>query len=106
MLVLPLNHTPFKTDFKSLAKKMVLEVLKDYDCKVFLFGSRATKNNHRFSDMDIAVMPGDNFDDKVLLSLAEKLHHSVIPFKVDLVNFKHVSQSFKDEAMKDVVQWG
>ena len=27
------------------------------DAKVFLFGSRALKENHRFADMDIGIIP-------------------------------------------------
>ena len=105
ILVLPLNRTPFKTDFEALAKKIVLEELKGSDCNVFLFGSRATKENHRFSDMDIGIMPGKNFDEKILYGLSEKLKESIIPFKVDIVNFSTVSEKFKDEALKDVVEW-
>ncbi len=105
MLVLPLNRTPFKTDFESLAKKIVLDDLKDCDCKVFLFGSRATKENHRFSDMDIGIIPGKNFDEKILYALSEKLNESIIPFKVDVVNFSTVSQKFKEDALKEVIEW-
>ncbi len=105
MLVLPLNRTPFKTDFESLAKKIVLKELNDSDCTVFLFGSRATKENHRFSDMDIGIIPGKNFDEKIFSGIADKLSNSIIPFKIDLVNFSKVSPDFKEEALKHVVQW-
>ena len=105
MLVQPLNRTPFKTDFESLAKKIVLEELNDSDCKVFLFGSRATKENHRFSDMDIGVIPGKKFNEKILSDIAEKLSDSIIPFKIDLVNFSFASPKFKEEALKHVVHW-
>ncbi len=102
---LPLNSTPFKTDFESLAKKTVLEELKNSDCKIFLFGSRVTKKNHRFSDMDIGIIPGKDFNTKVLSPLKEKLNESVIPFKVDVVNFSVVSDKFKEEALKNIVWW-
>lgn len=105
MLVLPLNRTPFKTDFESLAKKIVLKELNDFDCKIFLFGSRATKENHRFSDMDIGIIPGRNFNEKILSDIGEKLNDSIIPFKIDLVNFSKASQKFKEEALKHVVHW-
>lgn len=105
MLVLPLNRTPFKTDFESIAKKIVLKELKNSDCKVFLFGSRATKENHRFSDMDIGIIAGKKFNKKILFVLKEKLNESVIPFKVDVVDFINVSQKFKEEALKHVIQW-
>ena len=105
MLVLPLNRTPFKTDFEALAKSIILEGLKDSDCKVFLFGSRATKDNHRFSDMDIGIIPGKNLDEKILFELREKLNESVVPFKVDIVDFTNVSENFKNEALKNIVDW-
>ena len=105
MLVLPLNRTPFKTDFEALAKKIVIEELNNFDCKIFLFGSRATNENHRFSDMDIGIIPGKNFDEKILSALIEKLNDSVIPFKVDVVNFNNVSQKFRQEALKHVIHW-
>jgi predicted nucleotidyltransferase len=105
MLVLPLNRTPFKTDFESLAKKIILEELTDFDCKVFLFGSRATKENHRFSDMDVGIIPGKKFNEKIFSFIADKLTDSIIPFKVELVNFNTVSSKFKEEALKHVVQW-
>ncbi len=103
--VLPLNRTPFKTDFEGLAKEIVLRELKDSDCKIFLFGSRATKENHRFSDMDIGVVPCEKFNPKLLFELIKKLNDSVIPFKVDIVNFDNVSIKFKEEALKNVIEW-
>ena len=102
---LPLNRTPFKTDFELLAKKMVLNELKNSDCKIFLFGSRATKENHRFSDKDIGIIPQKQFDTKILHHLQAKLDGSVIPFKVDVVNFAEVSEMFKKEALKNTVSW-
>lgn len=103
--VLPLNRTPFKTDFEAIAKKIVLEELKDFDCKIFLFGSRASKENHRFSDMDIGILPGKDFNAKILIPLKEKLNDSVIPFKADVVNFNQVSDKFKKHALQNIVWW-
>ncbi len=105
ILVLPLNHTPFETDFEALAKQIVLEELNDFDCTIFLFGSRATKQNHRFSDMDIGIVPGKDFNDKILIRISEKINDSIIPYKVDIVNFKNVSEKFKKDALKHVVYW-
>lgn len=103
--VMPLSRKPFKTDFEGLAKEIILKELQAYDCKIFLFGSRATKNNHRFSDMDIGVIPGKNFDAKILFSITEKLNDSVIPFKVQVVNFAAVTETFKQEALKNIIRW-
>lgn len=103
--VQPLNRTSFKTDFELLAKEIVLKELKDSDCKLFLFGSRVTKENHRFSDMDIGIIPGKSFTIKNLQQLKDKLDKSVVPFKVDVVNFNIVSDKFKEEAFKNIIWW-
>ncbi len=105
ILSLPLNRTPFKTDFESVAKKIILQELKKFSCKIFLFGSRATKENHRFSDMDIGIIPGKDFDHRFLYDLKDKLSDSIVPFKVDVVNFNLVPDNFKNEALKHVVWW-
>ncbi len=101
----PLNRKPFNTDFEGIAKKIILDELDTCNCKVFLFGSRATKDNHRFSDMDIGVIPGEGFIHRVLYDLKDKLADSVVPFKVDLVNFSQVTNDFKKEALKNIVWW-
>ncbi|MDQ6763143.1 MAG: nucleotidyltransferase domain-containing protein [Bacteroidota bacterium] len=105
ILSLPLNRTPFKTDFESIAKKIIIRELQNFNCKIFLFGSRATKENHRFSDMDIGIIPGRDFDRRVLYNLKDKLADSVVPFKVDIVNFNQVSDDFKKEAFNYIIWW-
>lgn len=105
ILSLQLNRTPFKTDFESVAKKIILQELENFDCTIFLFGSRVTKENHRFSDMDIGIIPGEDFDHRILYALKDKLADSVIPFKVDIVNFSEVTNDFKKEALKHIVWW-
>ena len=105
ILSLPLNRTPFKTDFESVAKKIILQELQNLNCKIFLFGSRATKENHRFSDMDIGIIPGKDFNHRVLYDLKDKLSDSIVPFKVDIVNFSQVTHDFKEEALKNIIWW-
>ena len=75
--VMPLNRTQFKTDFESLVKEIVLKELNDCDCKFFLFGSRVTKENYRFADMDIGIIPHKIFTIKTLYVIKEKLDESL-----------------------------
>lgn len=56
-LIRPLSYQPFKTDYVQIAKDYVLEKLKDFDCKIFMYGSRARGTNHRWSDLDIGIIP-------------------------------------------------
>ena len=84
---------------------MVLEALRDENIKVFIFGSRARGDNFTVSDVDIGYIPKDNFDDRKISSLKEKIENSTIPYKVEVVNFNNVSEDFKNEAMKDIEIW-
>ena len=105
ILILPLNRTPFKKNYEAIAKEIILKELHTADCRIFLFGSRARKDNHRFSDMDIGILPGKNFNERVLYTLRDKLNDSIIPFKVEVVNFNYADAAFKQEALKDAVYW-
>ena len=84
---------------------MVLEELKNEKVKIFLFGSRARGDNFTVSDVDIGYIPKDNFDDKKITFLKEKIENSTIPYKVEVVNFNNVSEDFKNEALKDIEIW-
>lgn len=105
MLILPLNRTPFKKDYEAIAKEIILKELHASDCRIFLFGSRARKDNHRFSDMDIGILPGKSFKEKFLHTLRDKLNDSIIPFKVEVVNFNYADPLFTQEALKDAIYW-
>lgn len=86
-------------------KEMVLEALKNEKVKIFIFGSRARKDNYTASDVDIGYIPYDKFDDKKITMLKYKLENSNIPYKVEIVNFNQVSEEFKQEALKDIIIW-
>jgi len=86
-------------------KDLVLNELKGEKVKVFVFGSRARGDNYIASDVDIGYIPKDNFDDKKITFLKEKIENSTIPYKVQVVNFNRVSEDFKKEALKDIEIW-
>ncbi len=100
----PLNYTAFKTDYVPIAKSLVLSTINTTDFKVFVYGSRATKTNHRFSDLDIGIIGSKPLPSILLNELEEKLNSSRIPFKVEVIDFFRVDNAFKNEAMK-VVEW-
>ena len=56
-LLLPLNYEPFKKDYVQFVKDYVLENLKSFDFKIFIYSSRARGTNHRWSDLDIGILP-------------------------------------------------
>ncbi len=104
-LMLPLNHKPFIKDYVEIAKSIVLEKLEEKRCRIFVFGSRARGDYHRFSDLDIGIIP---LSDKTLNlpDLQDYLNYeSLIPFKVEIVNFAIVDDKFKSKAMQNVIWW-
>ena len=84
---------------------MILDELKDEKVKIFLLGSRARRDNFTASDVDIGYIPKDNFDERKITLLKDKIENSTIPYKVEVVNFNSVSEDFKNEALKDIEVW-
>ncbi len=86
-------------------KDLVLNELKGEKVKVFVFGSRARGDNYTASDVDIGLIPYDNLNSLKISLLKEKIENSTVPYKVQIVDFNHVSEDFKKEALKDIVVW-
>ena len=86
-------------------KKLVLDSLKGEKVKVIVFGSRAREDNHKCSDVDIGLIPYGNIDAGKIASLKERIEDLNIPYKVEIVDFRDVSESFKKEALKEIIVW-
>jgi len=56
----------------SQVKVIVLDALKDEDVRIILFGSAARGNAHRFSDIDIGILPKTKYNKTKLVLLKEK----------------------------------
>ena len=99
------SYEPFKNDYIKIAKDYVLENLKDFDCKIFIYGSRARGTNHRWSDLDIGIYPGE----KKYLPLSDIEdyinHESIVPFKVEIVDFSTADEKFKKHALENIIWW-
>ncbi len=99
------NYQPFNTDYVQFVKDYVLEKLKDYDCKVFIYGSRAKGTNHRWSDLDIGILPGEQ-KKLPIYDIQDWLNYeSVVPFKIDMVDFSTNDEKFKAHALKNIIWW-
>ena len=78
--------------------KIVQEILRDHlapDVKVWVFGSRATWTTKRSSDLDLALEGTDKIDHKVRGSLEDAFEDSDLPYTVDIVDMKRVSDKFR-----------
>ncbi len=76
-------------------------ILKNYK-NVYVFGSRVTGKHKKFSDLDICLK--DDISDYEYEILKEKFEKSDLLFKVDLVEYSKVKDSFKKVIDKGCVE--
>ncbi len=86
-------------------KKVIIDFLKNDNVKIVLFGSRARGDNYISSDVDIGIIPYGKFDEKKITILKTNVENLNIPYKVEIVDFSGVSESFKKETLKEAVVW-
>ena len=91
--------------YLELVKKIILENIPKDEFDVFLFGSRADGTNYFASDIDIGVKGSDLLDKKIIYKIKDKIDESMVPFKVDIIDFNDVNETFKKEALKDIEIW-
>jgi uncharacterized protein len=88
-------------------KQKIIDTIKSHlpEAQIFLFGSRARKDNTPESDIDIAVDNKEKIDSFVMSQIKEEVEESTIPFTVDIVDLNNVSKDFKEQILKSRVLW-
>jgi predicted nucleotidyltransferase len=85
--------------------RIIQQALHGVQCRVYLFGSRATNRHRATSDFDIAVDTSDDISGQ-LGAAREMLEGSNIPFTVDLVDLKASSELLKRRVLEQgVLLW-
>jgi predicted nucleotidyltransferase len=99
------NLTPiYQKSIRDL-KSLVIELFKEENVIVILFGSRSRGDYSRVSDIDIGILPKKNLDKKKLVLLKEKIDDLNIPYTVDVVDLSKVSEAFREKALRDGIIW-
>ena len=87
-------------------KELLKIILKHFpNAKVYLFGSRARKNQKEGSDVDLAIDIGEKIDFDAILHLKSVIEETTIPFFVDIVDMHSAPDTLKEEIIKDRVIW-
>lgn len=81
---------------------IIKDILKNIP-NTYLFGSRTTGKNKKFSDLDICLKK--NISDYDYEILKEKFEKSDLPFSVDIVEYNKVSDAFKKVIDKECIKF-
>ncbi len=98
------NMINYEKKYLKIIKDSVLYCIDPSEHFVFLFGSRAKENNKKSSDVDIGIM-GKKPIGKIYYKIVDKIEESIVPYKVDIVDFSMVEEKFKKIAMKKIEVW-
>lgn len=93
-----LNITPAQ-------QKLLLQLLQEFlpDVGVWAFGSRVKGNARTTSDLDLVLFSASTQKPQVF-ALQEALEEGALPFKVDLLVWDEIPESFKNNIREGYVE--
>jgi predicted nucleotidyltransferase len=86
-------------------RDIVLDFFRNDAVSILLFGSRARGEHAPHADVDIGLIPPSGFNRRKIAELLDIIENSTIPYKVEIVNLDEVTETFRNEAMRDAVVW-
>ena len=92
-------------NYIDIVKQIVLKHVPKNEFAVFLFGSRAVGNANSLSDIDVGIMGTKPLPTLIMADLDSDLEESIVPFKIDLIDFYQVDKAFKKEALSSIQIW-
>ena len=75
--------------------KILAHIFQTLSCEVFIFGSRIKGNQQKFSDLDLCLKAKNPIELIDIAILKEALSDSDLPFTVDVIDYKSLSEGFK-----------
>lgn len=83
-------------------KNIMIKYINPSKQKVFVFGSRATGKNLKFSDFDIGI-EGERLSPKEFFEMESEFEESDFPYFVDIVYFDKLPENFKEVALQKII---
>lgn len=96
IIFLGMNQQQALNDIRQIIRRN----LPDKNYRIFLFGSRAGGFARRFSDFDIGIAGKTRVPARQFNQIQSDLEDSDFPYKVEIVDFKDIQESFKNLALK------
>lgn len=82
-------------------QKIIQQILSQHSYHFYAYGSRVKGVARKFSDLDLCYQ--EEIPLSIISQLREEFTESNLPFEVELVNWKHMSSSFRKSIEKDLV---
>lgn len=73
------------------------------DCRIRIFGSRATGKSGKFSDLDLAIEGNKELGLQTMVMMKEAFRESNLPFKVDVLDWLAISNDFRSQINQECV---
>ena len=86
-------------------RQLVLCALEERNARVYLFGSHARGDVRHASDIDVAILPGEQLPAVFFSQLKEIIDESTIPYEVDVIDLGKVSPTFREEVLRTGIKW-
>ena len=100
-----MGYTHDGLDELAEVRRIVLDYLKPWSVKVYLFGSRARGDATKASDIDIALLPEGDVPADWLSGLRERLEESHVVRSVDLLDLRTASPKLRRRVLEEGCAW-
>ncbi len=88
-------------------KQFIIDTISQHlpNAKIIAFGSRILGNAVQYSDMDVAIDQGAPVKLLKLSEISEVFSESDLPYKVDIIDYRRVTQEFQGLINKTGKHW-
>lgn len=93
------------TAYLTQVRQIVLDKLKNYRVRIYLFGSRARGEASTRSDIDVGIWPAEPLPRWVLSEVREALFESLVPVQVDVIDLSQTDDHFRQRILKEAIAW-
>ncbi len=87
-------------------KKEILKIVGKYldlnVYKIFFFGSRVRGDNFERADIDLGIEGPEKIPGHIKVEIDDRVKKIETLYKIDVVDFKEVSEDFRKEALKNI----
>ena len=86
-------------------RQLVIERLRPFGVRIFLYGSRARGSARRSSDVDVAVLAEPPLPVGILSRLRDELEESSIRLPVEIMDLAQANPALRERVMREGIVW-